>query len=56
MSKRIQLSIPPDEKREIDWTEFFICQVDNDEALMSPTDPSDKMKSWQKYPRVQKIE
>ena len=44
MSKRIRLSISPEEKRETDWTKCFICQVDKHEALMSPTDPSDKIK------------
>lgn len=44
MAKRIRLSISPEEKRETDWTKCFICQVDKHEALMSPTDPSDKIK------------
>ena len=43
MSKRIRLSISPDEVFETDWSKCFLCQVDTNEALVQP----DKNKSTQ---------
>jgi hypothetical protein len=40
MSKRIRLSISPEEKQETDWLKWFLCQVDKDEVLKYPQNPS----------------
>lgn len=45
MSKRLRLSISPDRIKETDWFKCFICQIDKEEALMSPSDPADEKKS-----------
>ena len=36
MSKRIRLSISPDEEFETDWSKCFLCQADTNEALVLP--------------------
>ena len=48
MSKRIRLSISPEEKQETDWLKWFLCQVDKDEVLKYPQNPTESLKSGHK--------
>jgi len=48
MSKRIRLSISPEDKQETDWSKCFLCQVDKDEVLKCPQNPTESLKSGYK--------